>query len=290
MDKNSVYYKYEEVEISMPHENIRNNKFAERGNFEVLFRLLVKYFYDNELIDSSKNIIDLGAWIGDNSIAWSKQISGKVYSIDPSEANIKYIDELSKLNNLSNNITINKCISDREKEIYSNDDFYDSEYTSTAVFNTKKGKNKTLATSLDNLYKSATIENIGFIHLDVEGFEQAVLAGSIDILAKYKPVIIWENHLKTDNFEKIIKFLRDQNYNSFLINEKFAHTRKDCRNFLSIPIESEISKNIDVINDHFKNLHNENRADELKPILINISKNTIQVLLKTLKISFSNLF
>ena len=46
---------------------------------------------NNNVIDKNKNIIDLGAWIGDNSIPWAKNIDGIVYAIDPSKENCKYI-------------------------------------------------------------------------------------------------------------------------------------------------------------------------------------------------------
>ncbi|VAX25469.1 hypothetical protein MNBD_IGNAVI01-454 [hydrothermal vent metagenome] len=290
MLKNSVYYKNEDLHIAIPDNNSRNRLFPGRDSCEVLFRLLINYLYKNKLIDSNKNIIDLGAWIGDNSIPWAMKINGNVYAIDPSEENINYINELSKLNELNNVITIAKCISEKEEYVYSNDEFTKSEYIATAIFNHKKGKNKIKAVSLDKLYQLKTIENIGFIHLDVEGFEQKVLNGSTNLIDKYRPIIIWENHLNTDNYEQTIVFLKNKNYDSYLINEAFPHTREDCRNFLSIPVESEISERINTINDYFRNILTENKADKSKPLLIKISTNQLRVVFKRLVLWLRKIF
>ena len=40
------------------------------------------------------NIIDLGAWIGDNAIPWAKNINHIVYAIDPSSQNIEFITKM----------------------------------------------------------------------------------------------------------------------------------------------------------------------------------------------------
>ena len=284
MKEKTVYFQNEGFKINLPIDNSRSSRFSVRDNDEILFRLLVKHLYENHLIDINKNIIDLGAYIGDNSIPWALRINGIVYAIDPSEPNIKFINDLAEINNIKNIVTINKCISDKEERMYTNDDFDEEEYISTAVFNKKKGKKFTVAETLDNLHKSGSIENIGFIHLDVEGFEQNVLNGSQRIIDNYRPIINWENHWDTDNYEGTIVYFQNLDYTTFIINELIPTNRPDCRNFLSVPIERRISEKIDSINDHFKDIYKENRADNSKPLLINVSKNRIDVLLKSLKL------
>jgi len=290
MENNSVYYKNEDLHIVIPNDDSRNRLFPKRGNSEVLFRLLISYLYETKLIDNKRNIIDLGAWIGDNSIPWAMKIIGNVYAIDPSEANINYINQLSKLNKLNNVVTINECISEKEEDVYSNDEFTKSEYISTAVFNPKKGKIKIKAVSLDQLYHTKIIENISFMHLDVEGFEQKVLNGSTNIIDNDRPIIVWENHLNTDNYEQTIVFFKIKNYDSYLINETFPGNRKDCRNFLSIPVESEVSEKINTINDHFRNIFSENKADKSKQFLIKISKNQLHVVVKGCRLWLRKIF
>ncbi len=255
--RKKIYYKNEEKLIYIPHNNDKRHRyykmFPGRNNCEVLFRLLVKYFYDEKLLDKSKNIIDLGAWIGDNVIPWAMIINGIVYAIDPSPENINYINELSILNGLSNITTIEKCISDKIENIYANGDLKHTE------FNTNGGKITLRATTIDNLYNEGIISNIGFIHLDVEGFEQKVLNGTIQIIEKERPIIVWENHLNTDNYKGTCKFFSKYNYKTYLINETFPHCRNDCRNFLSISNENNVIK-CDKINTFF----NDSKYDKYK--------------------------
>jgi hypothetical protein len=62
--KKEIFYKNENIMINIPHNNDELAKyytmFPDRDNCEVLFRLLIKYLYENSFLDKNKNIIDLG--------------------------------------------------------------------------------------------------------------------------------------------------------------------------------------------------------------------------------------
>ena len=96
-----------------------SSKFRRRDKHEIFFRKIHSYFIKNKIING--NIIDLGAWIGDNTLPWAKQIDNTVYAIDPSPNNINYIKKMSKYNNISNIKTIQKPISDKNEIIGTND-------------------------------------------------------------------------------------------------------------------------------------------------------------------------
>ena len=51
-------------------------KYINRVNSEALFRKIINYMIQNNIINKDKNIIDLGAWIGDNTLPWAKNING----------------------------------------------------------------------------------------------------------------------------------------------------------------------------------------------------------------------
>jgi len=53
------------VTIKLP-DNQKSHVFKERDNHEVMFRRISTWLINNKFI--TKNIIDLGGWIGDNSI------------------------------------------------------------------------------------------------------------------------------------------------------------------------------------------------------------------------------
>jgi FkbM family methyltransferase len=267
--KNPIKFVNEDLIINIPYNNNKLHRyyqmFEERDNCEVLFRLFIKYCYEHDLIDKSKNIIDLGAWIGDNTIPWAMRISGNVYAIDPSIENINYIKELCRLNNIHNVFPIQKCISNTVETVYANGDIKHTE------FNVKSGSIKMTTTTLDILNSDNIINNIGFIHLDVEGFEQKILNGTVNLINKHKPIIVWENHLTMDNYKSIVLFFNTLNYKSFLINERFPNCRPDCRNFLSFPNDNNMFNEINNINNYFSDSkYNIFKADINKPFLIGI--------------------
>ena len=69
--------------------------FITRPNNESIFRKITTYLINNKFIHG--NIIDSGAWIGDNSIPWAMNCSPNIiYAIDPSPNNINFIKEMIK--------------------------------------------------------------------------------------------------------------------------------------------------------------------------------------------------
>ena len=258
--KQSYNFEHDEVNISLL-DNIKDYKsiyqnYMDRGNTEIMFRKLITHIFP---YFKDKNIIDLGAYIGDNSIPWALKSNGIIYAIDPSKENTDFIDKMTKHNNLDNVVTITKAISNKSETIY-----YNELNDNHISCNTITGRSLFEATTLDNL----KLDNIGFIHLDVEGFEQKVLDGAIKLITTYKPVIAWENHIEKEDYMKIVNFFSSHNYNTFLINEQFPHCFPDCRNFISLPNTSHI--NINNINEKFKETYKEFTPDKNKPFLINM--------------------
>jgi len=221
-----------------------SNDMSRRDNHEVLFRRINTYLINNNIIKNDKNIIDLGAWIGDNSIPWAKNINGKVYAIDPSPINISFINETCILNNIQNVSTLEYAISNINELLSTNQDINHCSFVYNGVGT--DGRNKVNAVSLDYLYEKNIIENIGYIHLDVEGMEFKVLQGSNNILDKEKPIITFEQHLEIDNYNDVLSYLKHKNYHVFLIDEILDGCRHDCRN--SIAFHNEIFS-VDMINN-----------------------------------------
>jgi len=215
--------------------NYFSDIIATRDNHEVYFRRIHTYMINNNIIDTTKNIIDLGAWIGDNTLPWAKNIKGIVYAIDPSSVNCEFIDMMKSLNNLTNIEIIQKAISDKNEILTTNSDL---QHCSFVYDNSENnGTNKVESYSLDTLYSSNEINNIGYIHLDVEGMEFRVIKGAASIIEHFRPLITFEQHFEIDNIMEIVNYLKERNYNVFLINETLLGCRPDCRNFLAIPEE-----------------------------------------------------
>jgi FkbM family methyltransferase len=210
-----------------------SDRFSTRNNHEIIFRKINTFLIKNNIIKN--NIIDLGSWMGDNSIPWAKNINGIVYAIDPSPENCNFITEMSKINQIKNIKVIETAISSKDELLTTDDDLTHCSF----VYNNpgQNGRNKLKAVSLDYLYDIKEIENIGYIHLDVEGMEFNVLQGSSNIIDICRPIISYEQHLEIDNCDIILSYLKNKHYTIFLIDEVLPGCRHDCRNSLAFPNE-----------------------------------------------------
>jgi len=239
------------VSISIPNHKY-SQEFYRRDNHEIYFRKIHTFLIKNKIIKN--NIIDLGAYIGDNSIPWSKNTDSIIYAIDPSDENCNFINILTKLNNIENIKILKTAISDKNEILTSS---YNNIHHTSFVYkkNKKKIKHSAKAVSLDYLYSNKEIDNIGYIHLDVEGMEFKVLKGSINIIKQFNPIISFEQHITVDNVLDLKKFLKDLKYHIFLIDEILPGCRDDCKNFIAFhnsiytdtlieDIHSNIGKNI----------------------------------------------
>jgi FkbM family methyltransferase len=226
----TIYFKHDDVNLRV--FDTMKDKFSSRVNQEQKFRNITRLMIKNNIIDKNKNIIDLGAWIGDNSLIWSQMIEGKVYAIDPSEHNINIIETLKPLNNISNVITIQKPISNKIEfvEIETGDINHGSFESSNKGIQTE---------TLDNLYTQDIIKNIGFMHIDVEGFEYKVIEGSQNIILKFRPIIATEYHTGDRDVEPLIS---KHGYKKYIIGEICGGP--SCRNIYWIPNEINLPNDI----------------------------------------------
>lgn len=246
------------VEIKLLNEHKYNSIFSTRVNKELTFRKINYLLIKNGIIKN--NFIDLGAWIGDNALPWAKLISGKIYAIDPSPTNCKFIKDTAELNGIKNIELINSAISDVNKVISTLMAFGEDLYHATFQGN-ENGDFKINSYSLDHFYEEGKIENIGYIHLDVEGMEFDVVKGSAKIIEEFKPIISFEQHIESDDYKGLSKHLIEKGYRVWMIDEILPGCNPDCRNFLAF--DSKDSEKItELINSEFKN---KNLLIEIKP-------------------------
>lgn len=241
--------------INVPKTSYRSYVLQNAAiNHEPIKRKIINIILQSSVF-KKKNIIDVGCHCGDNSIPWAKLRKSKVYAIDPSRHNINYIKDVCGKNNIKNLKTFCCAISDTcdQKYSYAGDD---DEMYHIELSNYKKEKiNKFIfSETTDNLVVKNNIKNVGLIHVDAEGFDYKILKGSKKTIKKNLPLLIMEVFLKTDNFKKIISFLKDNKYKAFLINEKSGNDNF-VRNVLAVPKFIDYQKKIKNIN---KTLHSGN--------------------------------
>jgi len=215
--------------------------FARRNNHEVLFRRISTFLIIRG--DIHGNIIDLGAWIGDNTVPWAKNIGidNMVYAIDPSTENCDFIKQTCALNDITNVEVIQTAISDKNEILSTSDDLTHCSFLS-------EGAHKVSAVTLDHLFQNNIINNVGYIHLDVEGLEYRVVLGADKLIDAMRPIIAFEQHLETDNVMELIGHMNNKQYVVFMIDEVLPGCRPDCRNFLAFPNEKFDGKMVDELN------------------------------------------
>lgn len=229
--------------INIPRDEPNLRFFVGGVNKEIFFRLIHSYLINEKII--SGNFIDLGAFVGDNTLPWAKNIDGTIYAFDPYIPHCEFIDKMAKLNGIDNIQTISYAISNKNEILTTDDDLFHCEFYK----NGKRGKNVVNAVSLDYLFKEGVIKDVDYIHLDVEGMEEYVIEGAEHLIAEYRPIISFEQHLNTDNYQKLCLYFINIDYIVFIINEIIPPNKPDCRNFLAFPNEKYNKKIFKDINN-----------------------------------------
>jgi FkbM family methyltransferase len=193
----------------------------------VVYQLL-KYKY----LDQNKSIIDIGCWLADNSLVWARLLtdSGIVHAIDPSAENISFGQRVACLNAIQNINWVQAVCSDKPGISLA----YAGEISHTQFFENDKGlSNAVKSATLDEVVNNSEHTEISLIHLDVEGFEEKVLRGAENIILKNHPVILYEQHIASEDTSRILNYLCNLNYSVSLINEVLPGCDLDCRNFIA---------------------------------------------------------
>jgi FkbM family methyltransferase len=110
------------------------------------------------------------------------------------------------------------------------EDFYEGGLATIHKDNNLDHKNieefKTKSNCLDNIKFN---ERVGFIKIDVEGHEQNVLEGAINLIKKDKPNLLIEIEKKhrKDSIKTTFDFLKNHGYKTYIFNNKKLNLIKD---------------------------------------------------------------
>lgn len=214
-------------------KNFKNTiMFYSRSNAEPLLRKIVFSLYQKKLINPKNSIIDIGSWLGDNSLIWATFLEneGRIFSIDPSQSNLAYSKEIAELNNIKNISWIEAVCA--EKEGISLD--FDGSIDHTSFKKISGSSGSRISSTLDKLMQKEGSPKIGLMHVDVEGFELSVLKGAKNIIKESMPAIIFEQHISKEDINLVSKYLKSFGYRIFMINEVLPICDLDCRNFIAI--------------------------------------------------------
>ncbi|MEO5643290.1 MAG: FkbM family methyltransferase [Bacteroidia bacterium] len=171
------------------------------------------------LIKPGMNVLDIGANIGETSMAFSKLagITGSVFSFEPDPETFAHLSNHLAMNACTNVTPVNKGLGKEEGEMLLEEGENNSGGNRIAPDKqVDKGK-KITVTTLDKFSALASIKKIDFIKIDVEGYEYHVLQGAEETINKHRPsffIELVDDFLKDQgsSSKQLVEFLQQKNY------------------------------------------------------------------------------
>ena len=135
----------------------------------------------------NKDFIDVGGFIGDSAIVFEREFCNKnIYSFEPTKENYELTKKTIELNNSSRIIPINKGLGAEQTMLQINTRGGGS---SSIKFITTNEMETIEMTTLDIFVKEHKLL-VGFIKVDIEGFEMEFLKGAKETICTQKPAMV----------------------------------------------------------------------------------------------------
>lgn len=206
---------------------ILNIEHFETFTFYPKHQLGISYLKNQNSI-KEKDIIDAGAWIGDTAIFLSYYTKNKVYAFEPLYRNYIEMKKNIELNDINNIQPINMALGEENKKIY----LEDIDATGMIGINTNLEKdNDKIEVEMITLDKFVENNNlkIGFIKIDLEGFEQPFLRGALNTIKKQKPALMISIYHNYSDFFDIKPMLENLNlgYKFKIVKAENRHSLGD---------------------------------------------------------------
>jgi FkbM family methyltransferase len=192
------------------------------------------------LIKPGMIILDIGANIGETSMAFSKLAGdkGKVFSFEPDPQTFERLKKHLELNGCANVTPVNKGLGQNEGELFLEEGEHNSGGNRIAPGQQSQGK-KIVVTTLDHFVEENNITKIDFIKIDVEGYEYNVLLGAEKTIKKNQPSFF---------IELVDDFLKDQGASSKMLVE-FLEQKK--YSIINANDETPVVAGTEFANTHF---------------------------------------
>ena len=185
-------------------------------------------------------VIDVGANVGSIAIYILEKGASKIFAFEPGPLYADLKKNLD-LNNINEKILpIKLGLSDQKQVMYWAEDqnnrgnahlINDLNELNLSKQKTKFGGKDSLqkveVSTLDNYFlKTDILEKLDFIKIDVEGLEWKVIKGGVNLIKKFKPIVIAETYRSTsdmygyDCITPLFEFFYQLGYESYSINAK----------------------------------------------------------------------
>lgn len=192
----------------------------------------LKEFESNTLAKiKNKNIIDVGACVGDSALIFQKYTDKNIYSFEPTNENYEVLLQTLKLNNTTRIIPIKKALGAElsQAQISVNDG------CSSLVFDNHTTSHNVEIITLDSFVFEHNLE-VGFIKVDVEGFEQEFLKGAKQTITEQKPAMLISIYHQASDFFEIKPMIESWNlgYSFKIIKPTNYDTAMECVLFCEV--------------------------------------------------------
>jgi len=151
---------------------------------------------------------DIGAHVGFYTLLFSKLVGseGKVFSFEPSPANLAYLRKHLTINRISNVTTVEAAVSDS----MSVTSFAQGPNSSTGRI-ADTGDFEVEQVSIDELVNKGKLPPPNYIKMDIEGAEFMALRGAENTLREFHPTIFLATH-EADVHQSCCSFLKKLGY------------------------------------------------------------------------------
>ena len=153
-----------------------------------------------------KNIIDVGACVGDSSLVFGDFTTKSIYAFEPTSANYNHLLRTIALNNATRIIPVKKALGSKPNRMK----ISVNGGSSSLVFDNHTSLDDVEVITLDSFVREHDIE-VGFIKVDIEGFEQEFLKGARETIATQKPAMLLSIYHNAEDFLSIKPMIESWN-------------------------------------------------------------------------------
>ncbi|WP_197055433.1 FkbM family methyltransferase [Gillisia sp. Hel_I_29] len=223
----NIEYSIGKYTVNIPHNHPLPQYQKSNKLYDRFLPVLVKN------LNSDKIIIDVGANVGDSTIALIQNCENPIYSIEPSELFYPYLEK-----------NIKKLLySDKKRVICLN------KFIGTGDFNGQllhSGGSASVTTeSCSNVINYETLDGliqdhsaVELIKVDTDGYDFDVLKSSGNILIKSEPILFWENQMfeefQIKGFNDLYKILEKIGYKYIYIFDNFGNLIIEESDFITL--------------------------------------------------------
>ena len=198
-------------------------KFNISTKFDEVFSLYHGFrFARKEILDyiRNKDVIDVGAFIGDSALVIAPYVDKKIHSFEISPMQCEEIKKVAKYNNIEDKVVVhNMGLTDHPTTFYMN-----SNKINSAQHVTSHGKIPIQMETIDNMVEKLHLTP-GVIKADIEGNEYEMLKGAEKTIKKYRPIITVSVYHNYDNLFVVPDYVKSFGNYSFAFRAGSAIAR-----------------------------------------------------------------